>query len=122
MIWKRKPGKKWWTLAVVMIILITWNVGVGVARGESEILPINPVLGVQVPDLSAMVKIREGTIHLVGDGEIVINDTHRRLAPTVRYLSEFMGSEKSPQEFKAGVDVGFLINDKREVVEIWPIR
>jgi hypothetical protein len=125
MFWNRKSVKKvkkWCLVALLMVFLVAWVAGVGVAQEDPAILPINPVPGIQTPDILNNIKVREGTIHRVGDGVMVISDVTRRLAPAVRYLSGFMGPEKSPQAFKDGAYVGFRLNDKREIAEIWLIK
>ncbi len=127
MICKSKPEKKWWRLVILFIVLTAWPLGAGAADDDPRIQSINPV-----PDftqnkillLSPEEKagIREGVIERVESDFMVISDATRRLAPSVRYSSEFDGPGESPLQFKVGTLVGFRINEKREIYEMWLIK
>lgn len=97
--------------------------GSGFAEEYPEISTINPVPNMErLESLELPPGAREGLIERVGKGVIVISDVAFRLAPSVRYLSEYNGVEAAPSEFKVNTYIGYRHNDQMEIVEIWLIK
>jgi len=120
MIWKRKPGKKRWLLVILIAIPMVWTIGSGFAEEPPKILMVNPVPNIPQPESPELPPgVREGIIERVAKDFIVISDVAFRLAPKVRYLSEYNGPEEAPSEFKVGTHIRFRIDDQRELTEMW---
>ena len=62
-----------------------------------------------------------GVVQRVGDGEIVVNDHLLKLAGNVVYHTPEMGALAS-KNIKAGTQIGFNMNKKQEVTDIWIIK
>jgi hypothetical protein len=123
MIWKNKPGKRRWIWVLLIATLMAWTIGSGFAEESNKILPINPVPNIKQPEFPELPPgVREGTIERVERDFMVITDATFRLAPIVRYFSEYEGPGESPLKFKAGTYVGFRLNEQRELYELWLIK
>ena len=127
-----KTGKQVWKMAALLTVLLAWSVGTGFAGEALKVLPIKPV-----PDFRAGEggestapkhnKVRVsfdggGRIDRVGKDEtgdlMVINDRLRYLSPSVTYHSG-VGGSASPSKFLAGKRVGYLLNEKREITDLY---
>ena len=120
MIWKNKPGKKRWIWVILTATLTVWTIGPGFAAESNEITTINPVSDFRQPESPP--GAREGIIERVEKDFMVVTDVTYRLAPIVRYFSEYNGPGESPLKFKVGTYVGFRLNEQRELYELWLIR
>jgi hypothetical protein len=124
-----RTGKQVWKVAALLTVMVAWSVGTGFAGEALKVLPINPV-----PDFRAgestvpkhkKVKVSfdgGGRIDRVGKDEtgdlMVINDRLRYLSPSVTYHSG-EGGFASPSQFRAGKRVGYLLNKKREITDLY---
>ena len=126
MIWKHKPGKKKrWLWVLLIAIPLALTMGSGFAEEFPAILTINPVPNIPQPVSPELPPgVYEGLIERVAKDVMVICDVLFRLAPDIRYLSEYNGTEANPSEFKVNTYVGYRlnVNDPREIVEIWLIK
>ena len=61
-----------------------------------------------------------GRIDRIGDNEIVISDTQLKLARGITYATPTGSGSKA--SFKARNLVGYIVNDKREIVSLWLIK
>ena len=103
-----------WKKAILVMALLAWGVGVP---------QINPV-----PDLQAAETLTEsgkeliihgtGTIDWIKEGELIIQDSLMPISPSVEYFQP-NGLPAFPGEFQVGVFVGFRLNEKKEIIELW---
>ena len=104
-----------WKKAILVMVVLAWGIGV---------LQINPV-----PDLQAAETLTasgkefiihgRGTIDWIKEGELIIEDTLMPISPSVEYFSQSNGLPAFPEEFQVGVFVGFRLNEKKEIIELW---
>ena len=104
-----------WKKAILVMALLAWGVGVP---------QINPV-----PDLQAAETLTSsgkeliihgtGTIDWIKEGELIIQDSLMPISPSVEYYSQSNGLPEFPGEFQVGVFVGFRLNEKKEIIELW---
>ena len=104
-----------WKKAILVMAILAWGIGVP---------QINPV-----PDLQAAETLTasgkeliihgRGTIDWIIEGELIIEDTLMPISPSVEYFSQSNGLPAFPEEFQAGVFVGFRLNEKKEIIELW---
>jgi hypothetical protein len=104
-----------WKKAILVMAILAWGIGVP---------QINPV-----PDLQAAETLTasgkeliihgRGTIDWIKEGELIIEDTLMPISPSVDYFSQSNGLPAFPEEFQAGVFVGFRLDEKKEIIELW---
>jgi hypothetical protein len=104
-----------WKRAILVMAILAWGIGV---------IQINPV-----PDLQAAETLTtsgkefiihgRGTLNWIQEGELIINDTLMPISPSVEYFSQSNGLPAFPVEFQVGTFVGFRLNEKKEVIELW---
>ena len=104
-----------WKKAILVMAILAWGIGVP---------QINPV-----PDLQAAETLTasgkeliihgRGTIDWIKEGELIIEDTLMPISPSVEYYSQSNGLPAFPDEFQAGVFVGFRLDEKKEIIELW---
>ncbi len=104
-----------WKKAILVMAILAWGIGV---------LQINPV-----PDLQAAETLTasgkeliihgRGTIDWIKESELLIEDTLMPISPSVEYFSQSNGLPAFPEEFQAGVFVGFRLDEKKEIIELW---
>ena len=104
-----------WKKAILVMAILAWGIGVP---------QINPV-----PDLQAAETLTasgkeliihgRGTIDWIKEGELLIEDTLMPISHSVEYFSQSNGLPEFPEEFQAGVFVGFRLNEKKEIIELW---
>ncbi len=107
-----------WEEAILVMVILAWGIGV---------LQINPV-----PDLQAgetlttgsneIIMHGIGTIAWIKEGELVIDDFLTPISPSVEYYSQSDGLPAFPEEFIIGTFVGFRLNEKNEIIELWLIN
>ena len=119
----RKASRVWKT-AVLVTAFLAGTIGSSPAGEVAEVLPINPVPEFQAgesgtTDSQGMILHGRGPIDRIGDDVMVITDVLRMISPAVTYHSAKTGSSASPSEFKVGTFVGFRLNDKRAIIELW---
>ncbi len=128
-----KTGKQVWRLVALLTVMVAWPIGTGFAGEALKVLPINPVPDFRAGE-STVPKHKApkhkkvsfdggGRIDRVGKDEtgkdlMVINDRLRYLSPSVTYHSGVSGFA-SPSQFRAGKRVGYLLNEKREITDLY---
>ena len=114
--------KTGWVFIVLLIIMVTWGIGIGLADEKEQILSIKLVPELKsektglpdspMPDLNGV-----GRIDRIKSGRIVINDRSMRLAPGVVYRSLKGLVEKS--QFHQGATVGYQLDENRKIIALW---
>ena len=104
-----------WKKAILVMAILAWGIGV---------FQINPVFDLQAAEtLTASGKLLiingKGTIDWIKEGELIINDTLLPISPSVEYYSRSSGLPAFPEEFQVGAFVGFRLNEKKEIIELW---
>jgi hypothetical protein len=120
-----ETGKKW--LHVVILIVIMLPLSAAATDDLPEVLPINPVPSNTEPTVlrqnsTGNFVFLQGLIERIEDQAMVISDTTKRLSPSVKYRSKYEYIDASPLKFQVGSFVGFELNEKREIIEIWLIE
>jgi hypothetical protein len=107
---------RWWKKAILVMAILAWGIGVP---------QINPVPDLQAAETLLTTSGKEliihgrGTIDWIIEGELIIQDTLMPISPSVEYYSQSNGLPAFPGEFQVGVFVGFRLNEKKEIIELW---
>ena len=104
-----------WKKAILVMAILAWGIGVP---------QINPVPDLQAaetltPSGKELIIHGRGTIDWIKEGELIINDTLMPILPSVEYFSQSNGLPAFPEEFQAGTSVGYRLNEKKEIIELW---
>ena len=120
-------GSRVWKMAILVMAILAWCIGSSPAAEVPEVLQINPV-----PDLQAgetlttgskeLIIHGSGTIYWIEGSELIINDTLMPISPSVEYYSQSDGLPAFPEEFRVETFVGFRLNAKKEIIELWLIK
>jgi len=113
-------GIRVWKKAILVMAILAWCIGSSPAAEAPEVLQINPV-----PDLQAgeeLIIHGRGTIDWIKEDELIIRDTLMPISPSVEYYSQSDGLPAFPEEFSIGTFVGFRLNAKKEIIELWLIK
>lgn len=107
--------KRVWKKAILVMAILAWGIGVP---------QINPVHDLQAaetltPSGKEMIIHGSGTITWIQEGELTINDTLLPISPSIEYFFQSNGLPAFPEEFQVGTFVGFRLNDKKEIIELW---
>jgi len=117
-----KYGKQVWKKAVLIIALLAFWPGSGLAGDVMEILPINPVPKIQVRTPSRAIIHGRGILQRIAEDEnaMVIGDIILPLLPETKYF-QFDGTPIKRSAFKVGMLVAYRLNDKRQIIELWDL-
>lgn len=77
--------------------------------------------GYPLPELYTDQVREEGRIDRLDGEELVINDMQNRLLPSTRYYNHVM-RPGSLNLFHEGDIVGYIVNQDREVLSLWPMK
>ncbi len=111
-------GSRVWKKAILVMAILAWGIGV---------LQINPVPDLQAGDNlttsgNEIIIHDIGTICWIKEGELIIDDFLMPISPSVEYYSQSDGLPAFPEEFSIGTFVGFRLNAKKEIIELWLIK
>ena len=117
-----KYGKQVWKKAVLIIALLAFGPGSGLAGDVMEILPINPVTKIQVRTPSLAIIHGRGILQRIAEDEnaMVIGDIILPLLTETKYFL-FDGTPTYRSAFKVGMLVAYRLNDKRQIIELWDL-
>ncbi len=120
-------GSRVWKKAILVTAILAWCVGSSPAAEAPEVLQINPVPDLQSGEtLTAGQKVMVidgyGQINRIGEGAVLIDDLQMWISPSVEYYSQSDGLPAFQDEFSIGTFVGFRVNEKREIIELWLIK
>ncbi len=120
-------GSRVWKKAILVMAILAWCIGSSPAAEAPEVLQINPV-----PDLQAAETLTigdkdivihgYGQINRIGEDDMLIDDLRMWISPSVEYYSRSNGLPAFQDEFSVGTFIGFRINEKREIIELWLIK
>ena len=119
-----KKASRVWKTAVLVTAFLAGTIGSSPAGEVAEVLPINPVPEFQAGESGTtspddMIIHGRGLIQRIGAGEMVIGDMLLPISSSVTYYAAKTGDDAEPAEFKVGTSVGFRLNDKRAIIELW---
>lgn len=131
MIWIIKNRKQIWKVAALITVITAWAAGIVIAGDNIKIRSIDPVPDFMSEEVSKSGKRNvifhgQGTIDRFGKDDagkniIIVDDLLIYFAPNVNYYSS-EGSLMSSSQFQAGKNVGYLINNKNEITDLYIIR
>ena len=113
-----KQGSRVWKRVILVMTILAWGIGV---------FQINPVFDLHAAE-TLIVGDKEivihgyGQINRIGEGDMLIDDLLMWISPSVEYYSQSSGLPAFPEEFSVGTFVGFRVNEKREIIELWLIK
>ena len=110
--------------AILVMAILAWAIGSSPAAEGPEVLQINPVPDLQAGEtlttgLKEMIIHGRGPIDRIEEGDVVITDILMPILSSVEYYSEPDGLPAFPEDFSVGTSVGYRLNEKREIIELW---
>lgn len=115
-----KRKKQVLNVLLMTAVLMAWGFGAGFAEEAIKMLPINPVPGLNEGAPEPVLDGR-GVIQFVEGNEMVIGDIRFQiLNETAYYLSD--GTPAFSSEFEIGKIVGYRLNAKRQIIELWALN
>ena len=120
-------GSRVWKKAILVMAILAWCIGSSPAAEVPQVLQINPVPDLQAGDNlttsgNEIIIHDIGTIYWIKEGELIIDDFLMPISPSVEYYSQSDGLPAFPEEFSIGTFVGFRLNAKKEIIELWLIK
>ena len=120
--------KEIWKTPAIALIMIVLTVAIVNAGDAPKILPIKPVPNI-IPGATPNTEKEKTTFHgggfinIIGKDDqgrnmMVINDRIKYFDPNVHYYSN-KGGTLSPSKFKVGDEVGYLVNQKKEITDLY---
>ena len=116
-----------WKRAILVMAILAFCIGSSPAAEAPEVPQINPV-----PDLQAAETLTAGDkeivihgygqINRIGEGVMLLDDLQMWISPSVEYYSQSNGLPAFPEEFSVGAFVGYRVNEKSEIIELWLIK
>jgi len=120
-------GIRVWKKAILVMAILALCIGSSPAAEAPEVLQINPVPDPQSGETltiggKEIVIHGYGQINRIGEGDMLIDDLRMWISPSVEYFSLSNGLPAFPEEFSIGTFIGFRVNERREIIELWLIN
>ena len=113
-------GIRVWKKAILVMAILTWGI---VVHQVNSVPDLQAAETLTVGDEEKEIVIHGyGQINRIGEGVMLLDDLRMWISPSVGYYYQSNGLPAFPEDFSVGTFVGFRVNEKREIIELWLIK